>query len=124
MNKVAIITGSSGGIGQALVKTYLDDGYFVIGLDRNPSDSITSEFYIAIEVNLLSFSNDKTYQVDFLKKIKECLPRKIKKFIIVNNAAKQVLKPVAEIEWIDWEHSLAVNTIAPFFLVQGFILHE
>lgn len=45
----------------------------------------------------------------------------MKKFIIINNAAEQILKPVAEIEWTDWEHSFSVNTIAPFFLVQGFI---
>ena len=38
MNKVAVITGSSGGIGRALVRTYLDDGYFVIGLDRTPCE--------------------------------------------------------------------------------------
>ena len=35
MSKVVVITGSEGGIGKALVKAYLDDNYFVIGLTLN-----------------------------------------------------------------------------------------
>ena len=41
--------------------------------------------------------------------------------MLINNAAEQILKSVAEIQWLDWENSLAVNTVAPFFLVQGLI---
>ena len=119
MSKVAVITGSSGGIGRALVKTYLNDGYFVLGLDISPSKSPVSEFYAEIDVNLLMFSKDTAYRDSVLGKIKERLPHKVNKFVLINNAAEQILKSVAEIEWQDWENSLAVNTVAPFFLVQG-----
>ena len=119
MTKVAIITGSSGGIGLALVKTFLADGYFVLGLDINPSKSIMSEAYVEIEVNLLTFSKDTLYRDSVLANIKELLPHMVNKFVLINNAAEQILKLVAEIKWQDWENSLAVNTVAPFFLVQG-----
>jgi NAD(P)-dependent dehydrogenase (short-subunit alcohol dehydrogenase family) len=119
MSRVAIITGSSGGIGQALVKTYLNDGYFVLGLDINPSKSTISEFYAEIDVNLLLFSKDASYRESVLVNIKKCLPDKVNKLVLINNAAEQILKSVAEIQWQDWENSLAVNTVAPFFLVQG-----
>jgi NAD(P)-dependent dehydrogenase (short-subunit alcohol dehydrogenase family) len=119
MNKVAVITGSSGGIGLALVNTYLNDGYFVLGLDISPSNSPVSEFYAEIDVNLLMFSKDASYRDSVLEKIKERLPHKVNKFVLINNAAEQILKSVAEIQWQDWEDSLAVNTVAPFFLVQG-----
>ena len=119
MNKVAVITGSSGGIGRALVKTYLNDGYYVLALDISPSKSPVSEFYAEIDVNLLMFSKDTAYRDSVLGKIKERLPHKVNKFVLINNAAEQILKSVAEIQWQDWENSLAVNTVAPFFLVQG-----
>lgn len=119
MTKLAVITGSSGGIGLALVKTYLADGYFVLGLDRDPSKSIVSKAYAEIKVNLLTFSKDASYRNSVLGKIRVGLPHKVNKFVLINNAAEQILKSVAEIRWQDWENSLAVNTVAPFFLIQG-----
>jgi len=119
MTKVAVITGSSGGIGLALVKTFLADGYFVLGLDRDPSKSTMSEAYAEIEVDLLMFSKDPSYRDSVLGNIKERLPHKVNKFVLINNAAEQILKSVADIQWQDWEKSFAVNTVAPFFFVQG-----
>jgi len=121
MNKVAVITGSSGGIGRALVRTYLDDGYFVVGLDRTFCEYPAIESYVGIDVSLLQFSKDISYRDTVISKIKEHLPNNPKKFVVINNAAEQILKPVHKIRWQDWEISLAVNTIAPFFLTQGLI---
>jgi len=121
VTKVAVITGSSGGIGSALVRTYLDDGYLVIGLDRNSSAQPATDWYSEINVNLLMFSMDASYRVKALAEIKSHFPKIIKKLVVINNAAEQILKPVAEIEWQDWESSIAINAIAPFFLVQGLL---
>jgi NAD(P)-dependent dehydrogenase (short-subunit alcohol dehydrogenase family) len=121
MSKIAVITGSSGGIGKALVRTYLDDGYFVIGLDRVPCDYPGRDSYLGIEVSLLQFSEDVLYRNKVLSKIKEYIPNNPKKFIVINNAAEQILKLVPELEWKDWKNSLGVNTVAPFFLVQGLL---
>ena len=121
MSKIAVITGSSGGIGRALVRTYLDDGYFVIGLDRVPCEYPVRESYVGIDVSLLQFSKDVSYRNDVLSKIKEHLPNNPKNFVVINNAAEQILKSVPELEWEDWDNSLGVNTVAPFFLVQGLL---
>lgn len=37
MSKFALITGSSGGIGSALVDAFLSDNYSVVGIDSNDS---------------------------------------------------------------------------------------
>ena len=37
MRKYVIVTGSSRGIGRALVQTYLEEGFKVIGLSRSES---------------------------------------------------------------------------------------
>tara|TARA_B100001057_G_C22830220_1_gene943101 strand:+ start:166 stop:918 length:753 start_codon:yes stop_codon:yes gene_type:complete len=121
MSKIAVITGSSGGIGRALVRTYLDDGYFVIGLDRVPCEYPGRDSYVGIDVSLLQFSKDVLYRNDLLSKIKECLPKNPTKFVVINNAAEQILKLVPQLEWEDWNNSLGVNTVAPFFLVQGLL---
>jgi NAD(P)-dependent dehydrogenase (short-subunit alcohol dehydrogenase family) len=121
MSKVAVVTGSSGGIGKALVKTYLDSGYFVTGLDRNPTEFTESERYTEINTNLALFSKDLGYREEILQQIRADLPDLITRFVLINNAAEQILRPVAQIQWKDWEDSLAVNTVAPFFLAQGFI---
>ena len=119
MSKVAIITGSSGGIGLALVKTFLADGYFVLGLDKDLSKPNISESYAEIEVNLLTFAKDASYRDSVLGIIKKRLPSEMDQFVLINNAAEQILKSVTNIRWKDWENSLAVNTVAPFFFVQG-----
>ena len=118
--KVVIITGTSGGIGGALVKTYSQDEYLVIGLDKKSSNKNHGDNYVEINTDLFTFSRDHGYREHIIKKVKEFLPENIEKFVIINNAAEQILKPVLEISSEDWEKSLAVNTIAPFFLAQSF----
>lgn len=121
MVKVAVITGSSGGVGRALVQTYLTSGYSVIGLDKEPLKYSPERPYIGIHVNLNRFSMDVLYRDDVLEKIKLHMPSSPKSFVLINNAAEQILKSVSELEWEDWGISLGVNALAPFFLVQGLI---
>ncbi len=118
MSKFAVITGSSGGIGRALVKTYLSDGFFIIGLDKCAS-VLKLDSFSEINTDLREFAKNENYREKILNQIKNSLPQKLDKFVLINNAAEQILKTVSDIDWQDWENSLAVNTVAPFFLVQG-----
>jgi NAD(P)-dependent dehydrogenase (short-subunit alcohol dehydrogenase family) len=115
MSKVVVITGSNGGIGKALVKAYLDDNYFVIGLDRIYSkpnlEFMEAKNLTMLEVDLLLFSRDAKYRASVLDKIRSNLPDAMVRLALINNAATQD----------DWEQSLAVNSVAPHFLAQGLI---
>ena len=121
MSKFVIITGSSGGIGSALVKSYLKDGYHVIGLDRCALGGQSEENFTEINPDLEEFSKNEVYREKILNQIKSLLPKKLEEFILINNAAEQILKNLTDINWQDWQSSFAVNAIAPFFLAQGFI---
>lgn len=121
MSKVAVITGSSGGIGRALVECYLNDDYLVIGLDINPLNKTDSNGFIQLESRLLEFAQDEEYRDALIRKIRNHIPENIDELVVINNAAEQILNPVEKIIWNDWVRSLGVNSIAPFFLVQSLI---
>ena len=125
MSKVVVITGSSGGIGKALVKAYLDDNYFVIGLDRtypHPNmEFMEAKSFTMLKADLFLFARDAKYRTSVVDQIKSNIPDSITGLALINNAATQILKPIEEIQWDDWEQSLAVNSVAPYFLVQGLI---
>ena len=118
MNKVAVITGSSGGIGRALVDAYLIDNYYVVGMDTI-SSGLTSDLFLEIITDLSEFAKSENYREKSLDEIKNLLPKKFDTFVLINNAAVQILNPISGIHWKDWENTLSVNTVAPFFLVQG-----
>ena len=97
---------------------FLNDQYNVIGMDINPS-RLNHANKIEIKTDLHRFSKDSFYRKKLLNEIKKHLPKKIEDFIVINNAAIQIINPIAKLKWDDWESSFAVNTIAPFFIVQG-----
>tara|TARA_B110001450_G_C17637436_1_gene487794 strand:- start:768 stop:1526 length:759 start_codon:yes stop_codon:yes gene_type:complete len=124
VTKVALITGSSGGIGSALVKVYSEAGFFVIGLDKIQNDNHNDDSdYSYINIDLLDVAKNKNYREEKVKEIIGIFPATISEFVLVNNAAEQIIKPLSEISWNDWEMSLAVNTVAPFFFAQSFREH-
>jgi len=120
VSKVVLITGSSGGIGRALVDEYLIDNYYVVGVDTI-SSGLTSDLFLEIITDLSEFAKNENYREKLLDEIKNLLPKNFSTFVIINNAAVQILKPISGIYWKDWENTLSVNTVAPFFLVQGFM---
>ena len=121
MNKAVIISGSNGGIGSALVKTYLKDGFIVIGIDKTESNIENSHnkfFFFKNDLEL--FVKSKTNQNLLISKLKKYLPEKLNELVIINNAAFQFIAPFNKVSPSDFEKSLSINTIAPFFIVKNF----
>lgn len=115
MQKIALITGSSGGIGQAMVDRFAADGFRVIGLDVHPSEQPPEYF---VEADLVRFVDKATYRESVLSRILDLLPDG-RLDALINNAALQVVKPTEELPLADWQRVLAANVTAPFALVQG-----
>lgn len=118
MNKLVIISGSSGGIGKALVEAYHDDNFVVIGLDCKKFHKNDFKNFHEINCDLVKFSKNEIYRSEISAKIKQFIPKNLKDFCIVNNAAQQIIKEFKNINNNDWDNSFSVNTIAPFFLIQ------
>lgn len=120
MSRFAMITGSSGGIGSALVDVFLNDNYSVIGIDNFESKR-NSKGFIEINSDLCEFAKNEDYRERVLNLITNHLPARVDDFVLINNAAVQILNPVSKLNWSDWDTTLTVNVAAPLFLAQAFL---
>lgn len=113
-----IITGASGGIGQALVQVFAQAKYFVIATDIiPPPQSLNAHF---IQIDLQRTVQDEDYADSVFKQIRSVLNNQPLK-ALVNNAAVQILGKIDNLSRIDWQITLDVNLLAPFFWTQTFL---
>lgn len=108
-----LITGSAGGLGQALVQSFCAAGYFVVGLDlrATPGADYSLEFDLA----------DLTTNDDVLDEVQDALDAALggrPLVALVNNAAIQVLGTVNDLSVADFRSTMDVNIVAAFALVK------
>lgn len=112
--RYAVVTGSSGDIGQAICKLYQRDGVTVIGIDRHELRENTDHF---IHEDLRHFYRNSTTQEHILAQVRE-ISGEHGLYALVNNAAAQVLNPTEKVSETDWDETLETNLLAPFGLIQ------
>jgi NAD(P)-dependent dehydrogenase (short-subunit alcohol dehydrogenase family) len=118
--KIALVTGSSRGIGKAIAGELAHQGCTLIVHGSKESDALSS-----------SFEKVKKLSPDSMKTTAELSrPEEIDKMfsqikdafgslnILVNNAATQNPDPILELKQEDWDRVLSVNLKAPFLCAQ------
>ncbi len=116
MQKSVLITGVLGGIGSNLAKAFSEKGYNVIGLDIKNKKSPYSNKFFQFDLNL--YCTDSRYKI----KMERLFDKEIKDlFLLINNAAVQILSGLKEIKLKDWNQTLNVNLTGPLLLSQFFI---
>jgi NAD(P)-dependent dehydrogenase (short-subunit alcohol dehydrogenase family) len=115
-DKVALITGASGGIGGALAHAYAGAGAHVClhGTKREKLVALESEILAAggkASVHIADLS-----QQDGVTQLISSLP---KLDILVNNAGTNRRKPLTEFTEDDWDTIVQVNLKSVFFLTQA-----
>lgn len=115
----AVITGASGGIGQALCRTFKQDGYRIIGMDVLPEAEYCDTF---VHTDLNELSRSSRYRESVMEQMKESIDS-YKLRVLINNAALQIVKPTEKITTEDWRDTLNVNLVAPFLLSQTLLPH-
>lgn len=113
--RVALITGAAGGIGRALVATFEAQGWRVVSTDRVALDRPSH-----VVGSLADLSRPDTAGGAALIAALRAETRG-ELAAIVHNAAFQVVKPMAELSADDWQTTLNVNLMAPFWLTQAFL---
>lgn len=117
MNGWALITGAAGGIGRALCAEFRRAGYRVLATDIRPARGPADAF---LPADLSLVAGRPAYRARFLARVREALgglPLKV----VVNNAAVQALGRPEAIRQSDWDRTLAVNLLAPFWLTRGLL---
>jgi len=117
--KTILITGVTGGIGRALVAAFQSEGYQVIATDQGPPPSdLPCAHYLT--ANLDQIARDETETERFVQTIRAALQGNGLNALI-NNAAVQILADSTQLSRADWQQTLNVNLLAPFFLTQALL---
>ncbi len=113
MKKTAIITGSSGGIGSALCKIFKDADFNIVGIDKEGGTDSNQDHFLSFDLSQLSY--DKTYRLEQLSRLNEFAQNT---YVLINNAAIQILDSSMDIQLDQWNETLSVNLTTPFILSQ------
>jgi 2-deoxy-D-gluconate 3-dehydrogenase len=122
--KVALVTGASRGLGQAMAVGLAAAGADIVGLDRTPRSDTRPQVealgrrYHHITCDLLEATPDR---------LAECVAEVVQTYgrldILLNNAGTIRRGPVLEFTAKDWHDVLQINLSAAFFLAQAAARH-
>lgn len=119
--KIALVTGSSRGIGQAMAVALAEAGADIVGLSTQPDQPETAALvaetgrtFTAIAANLVEAS-----AADLTAIVDQVVADKGRLDILVNNAGTTRRASVLEFAEEDWDRVLQVNLKSVFFLSQA-----
>ena len=117
--KVAVVTGAARGIGLAISKKFLEEGYRVaiLDIDQKTLSQTMKQFFDNNNVLGLECDVSEPEQVD------QSVNRVVEEFgridVLVNNAGIAEFKPMLETTYEEWSRILAVNLNGPFICTQA-----
>lgn len=108
MTPLVLITGVSGGIGQATAGLFRRHGWFTAGVDRLEPGGLEIDAYLQLDLSRLDLAEELGRFIEGLGGLNA----------LVNNAAVQIGKPLIETTLLDWDHVMATNARAAFVATQ------
>lgn len=122
-DKVALVTGAARGIGLAIAKQFLAEGYKVALLDVREDDLAAAVADIAQPNNVLPLICDVSKPEQVEQAVGDCVAKFGGLTVLVNNAGTATFKPIRETSFDDWQYMLGVNLSGPFLMVQAATPH-
>ncbi len=113
MNRIALVTGGSGAVGGAIVRSLTAKGYTIAFTYLNNQESATR---LERETGAAGFAADLTNRGQVENLVKLVLERFGQIDLLVNNAGRTQIMPLALIEEEDWDEIIAAN-LKSLFLV-------
>ena len=118
-HKVALVTGAARGIGLAVAKRFLGEGYRVALLDIEGELLQQSVKALNDPDNTLAIHADVSDADAVAKAFAAVQDRFGRLDALVNNAGIAIFKPLLETTQADWDRVLAVNLTGPFLCTQA-----
>jgi 3-oxoacyl-[acyl-carrier protein] reductase len=123
-NKVALVTGSSKGIGEAIARKFAQEGANLVINGMNRSDLEAVEHSIQeTGQTVLAIQADVSVKAEVEDMIKRSVERFGKIDILVCNAGKMFFGTVEETIEEDWDRALAINLKSVFLCSKAVIPH-
>lgn len=121
-SKIALVTGSTSGIGLGIAKKMASDGHHVIlnGLSTSPQDveQIIQDIRTFSQGEILFLESDMS-DVTQIEKLVENIQDKFGGIdILINNAGIQFVSPIEDFPPAKWDQILAINLSAAFHLTR------
>lgn len=116
-SKVAIVTGAARGIGLAVSRRFLAEGWCVSMLDVD-ADTLTAAGDVLAAERAMTLSCDVSDPEQVRAAVAATLERFGRIDAVVNNAGIAVFKPLLDTGYDEWSRVLAVNLNGPFLMVQ------
>lgn len=113
--KIVCITGTSRGIGLALVKEYLSNGYVVVAVSRNTEGIVVDSQH---ENRIVKVSADISSEYG-IAKVRNEVSKLGALNVLIHNAGQLVYKPFSDIALAEIKELYNVNVFAPFMLTQA-----
>lgn len=124
--KIALVTGSSRGIGKAIVTDFAEKGYNVIinyRKEDNEAKSLKDELEHNYNIEALTIKADVSNENEVKNMVEQIINKFGKIDVLVNNAGIAIDKEFEDRTVEDWQITLNTNLIAPF-LVSKYIGNE
>lgn len=118
--KVAIVTGSSDGIGRAIAERLAQDGATVI-VNYGKSADKAKEVVAGIEAKggkAVAIQSDMSKVGDAGRLVKDTVKRFGRLDILINNAGMFMFKPLVDMSEEEFDRMFALNTKGPYFALQ------
>ena len=117
--KVAVVTGAARGIGLAISKKFLEEGYRVAILDIDQKTLSQTMKQVFDTNNVLGLECDVSEPDQVDQSVNRVLEQFGRIDVLVNNAGIAEFKPMLETTYDEWSRILAVNLNGPFICSQA-----
>ena len=117
MNKVAIVTGGTRGIGKAIIYELHKKGIKII-LNYKKSDELALNIKNDLKENVEIFKGDVSNRIEVKKLVKFTLEKYENIDILINNAGISQEKMFIDLTDDDWDNMLKTNLTSAFYTIQ------
>lgn len=113
--KLLVITGGSKGIGRATVERFLDEGYSVLNISRNPCE-LNGVSNLALDMGDIAWAGRGEALIKTA--VQQIFPEGKGQIVVVHNAARMNKDRADAIDAVDFSKVLQLNVVAPSQLNQ------
>ena len=118
--KVAVVTGAARGIGLAISKKFLEEGYRIAILDIDQKTLSQTMKQVFDTNNVLGLECDVAEPDQVNRSVNRVVEQFGRIDVLVNNAGIAEFKPMLETTYEEWSRILAVNLNGPFICSQAY----